>query len=60
MSRHRSKKFHKAHPAKHRGRGPFDCGPARGEAVGPATDVWGIGAVLYEAASGEVPLHSRA
>jgi serine/threonine protein kinase len=28
---------------------------ARGEEVGPATDVWGIGAVLYEAASGEVP-----
>jgi eukaryotic-like serine/threonine-protein kinase len=28
---------------------------ARGEEVGPATDVWGIGAVLYEAASAEVP-----
>jgi eukaryotic-like serine/threonine-protein kinase len=28
---------------------------ARGDEVGPATDVWGIGAVLYEVASGEVP-----
>jgi eukaryotic-like serine/threonine-protein kinase len=28
---------------------------AGGGEVGPATDVWGIGAVLYEAASGEMP-----
>jgi eukaryotic-like serine/threonine-protein kinase len=26
---------------------------ARGEAVGPAADVWGLGTVLYEAATGE-------
>ncbi|MEW6636213.1 MAG: serine/threonine-protein kinase, partial [Actinomycetota bacterium] len=28
---------------------------ARGDLVGPPTDVWGIGAVLFEAATGELP-----
>jgi serine/threonine protein kinase len=28
---------------------------ARGDALGPAADVWGIGAVLFEAAAGEEP-----
>jgi serine/threonine protein kinase len=28
---------------------------ARGDYVGPAADVWGIGAVLFEAATGELP-----
>jgi serine/threonine protein kinase len=28
---------------------------ARGDHVGPAADVWGIGAVLFEAATGELP-----
>jgi serine/threonine protein kinase len=28
---------------------------ARGELLGPAADVWGIGAVLFEAATGELP-----
>ncbi|MDQ3509432.1 MAG: ABC transporter transmembrane domain-containing protein [Actinomycetota bacterium] len=30
----------------------------RGEMVSPATDVWGIGAVLFEAATDEVPFNS--
>ena len=32
---------------------------ALGRSVGPATDVWGIGAVLYEAATGVAPLPER-
>jgi serine/threonine protein kinase len=28
---------------------------ARGGALGPAADAWGIGAVLFEAAAGEDP-----
>ncbi len=28
---------------------------ARGSVLGPAADVWGMGAVLFEAATGEVP-----
>jgi serine/threonine protein kinase len=31
---------------------------ARGGELGPAADVWGIGAVLYEAATGQVPFRS--
>ena len=30
----------------------------RGELVGPATDVWGIGATLYEAATAELPFNA--
>ncbi len=45
------------------GRGKKDAGTrnymapeqARGDHVGPAADVWGIGAVLFEAATGELP-----
>lgn len=33
---------------------PEQCDPGRGP-VGPAADVWGIGATLYEAAVGRVP-----
>jgi serine/threonine protein kinase len=28
---------------------------ARGDALGPAADVWGMGAILFEAAAGEEP-----
>jgi eukaryotic-like serine/threonine-protein kinase len=31
----------------------------RGELVGPATDVWGIGATLYEAATDELPFNAE-
>ena len=45
------------------GRGKKDVGTrnymapeqARGDCFSPATDVWGIGAVLFEAATGELP-----
>jgi serine/threonine protein kinase len=45
------------------GRGKKDAGTrnymapeqARGDSFSPATDVWGIGAVLFEAATGELP-----
>jgi serine/threonine protein kinase len=45
------------------GRGKKDAGTrnymapeqARGDYISPATDVWGIGAVLFEAATGELP-----
>ncbi len=45
------------------GRGKKDAGTrnymapeqARGGSFSPATDVWGIGAVLFEAATGELP-----
>jgi serine/threonine protein kinase len=33
---------------------------ARGDAVGPAADVWGIGLLLREAATGECPFDNRA
>jgi eukaryotic-like serine/threonine-protein kinase len=32
---------------------------ARGERVGPAADVWGLGVVLFEAASAERPFRAR-
>jgi serine/threonine protein kinase len=32
----------------------------RGELVGPATDVWGIGVTLYEAATAELPFNAGA
>lgn len=31
---------------------------ARGDLLGPATDTWGIGAVLFEAATGEAPFEA--
>jgi serine/threonine protein kinase len=32
---------------------------ARGDHLGPATDVWGIGAVLFEATTGELPFDAH-
>jgi serine/threonine protein kinase len=49
------------------GRGEKDAGTrnymapeqARGDYLGPATDVWGIGAVLFEVATGELPFDAH-
>ena len=34
---------------------PEQCDPARFEEIGPAADVWGLGATLYEALARERP-----
>lgn len=38
---------------------PEQCHPSQLHTIGPATDIWGLGATLYEAANGHRPFRRR-